>query len=111
VVAAMQSVVHSPRGTAKVINNGLRYRIAGKTGTAQIAGEYGYDPRWTIASFIGWGPLPNPRFMILVKLDKPESSPWGSVVAAPVFQELAERVVVLLNLPPDPALMPVAGAG
>jgi len=87
------------------------YRIAGKTGTAQIAGEYGYDPRWTIASFIGWGPLPNPRFMILVKLDKPESSPWGSVVAAPVFQELAERVVVLLNLPPDPALMPVAGAG
>jgi cell division protein FtsI/penicillin-binding protein 2 len=87
------------------------YRIAGKTGTAQIAGEYGYDPRWTIASFIGWGPVPNPRFMILVKLDKPESSPWGSVVAAPVFQQLAERVVVLLNIPPDPALMPVAGAG
>lgn len=87
------------------------YRIAGKTGTAQIAGEYGYDPRWTIASFIGWGPVPNPRFMILVKLDKPESSPWGSVVAAPVFQELAERVVVLLNIPPDPALMPIAGAG
>ena len=87
------------------------YRIAGKTGTAQIAGEYGYDPRWTIASFIGWGPIPNPRFMILVKLDKPESSPWGSVVAAPVFQDLAERVVVLLNIPPDPALMPIAGAG
>ncbi len=86
------------------------YRIAGKTGTAQIAGEYGYDPRWTIASFIGWGPVPNPRFMILVKLDKPESSPWGSVVAAPVFQELAERVVVLLNIPPDPAQMPIAGA-
>ena len=55
--------------------------------------------------------MPNPRFMILIKLDKPESSPWGSVVAAPVFQELAERVVVLLNIPPDPALMPVAGAG
>lgn len=87
------------------------YRIAGKTGTAQIASEYGYDPRWTIASFIGWGPVPNPRFMILIKLDKPESSPWGSVVAAPVFQQLAERVVVLLNIPPDPALMPVAGAG
>ncbi|MCJ7511836.1 MAG: penicillin-binding protein 2 [Anaerolineales bacterium] len=87
------------------------YRIAGKTGTAQIAREYGYDPRWTIASFIGWGPLPNPRFMILVRLDKPVSSPWGSVVAAPVFQELAERVVVLLNLPPDPAVMPIAGGG
>jgi cell division protein FtsI/penicillin-binding protein 2 len=85
------------------------FRIAGKTGTAQIAGEYGYDPRWTIASFIGWGPIPNPRFMILVRLDKPESSPWGSVVAAPVFQDLAERVVVLLQIPPDPALQPIAG--
>ncbi len=87
------------------------YRIAGKTGTAQIASEFGYDPRWTVASFIGWGPLPNPRFMILVRLDKPESSPWGSVVAAPVFRDLAKRVVVLLNLPPDSALMPIAGGG
>lgn len=77
------------------------YRIAGKTGTAQVPGEFGYDPRWTIASFVGWGPVADPRFLVFVRLDKPQSSPWGSVVAAPVFQEIVERLVVLLEIPPD----------
>jgi cell division protein FtsI/penicillin-binding protein 2 len=77
------------------------YRLAGKTGTAQIATEKGYDPKWTVASFIGWGPLPDPQFMVLVRIDKPATSPWGSVVAAPVFQEIAERLVVMLGIPPD----------
>jgi cell division protein FtsI/penicillin-binding protein 2 len=76
------------------------YRLAGKTGTAQIATEKGYDPRWTVASFIGWGPLPDPQFMVLVRIDKPATSPWGSVIAAPVFQEIAERLVVMLGIPP-----------
>jgi cell division protein FtsI/penicillin-binding protein 2 len=77
------------------------YRLAGKTGTAQVPTERGYDPRWTIASFVGWGPLPDVQFIVLVRLDKPESSPWGSVVAAPVFQEVVERLVVLMEIPPD----------
>jgi cell division protein FtsI/penicillin-binding protein 2 len=79
------------------------YRLAGKTGTAQIATEKGYDPKWTVASFVGWGPLPDPQFMVLVRIDKPATSPWGSVVAAPVFQEIAERLVVMLGIPPDAA--------
>ena len=86
------------------------YRLAGKTGTAQIPGERGYDSKWTIASFVGWGPLPDPSFIVLVILDKPKTSPWGSVVAAPVFQEVVERVVVLLQLPPSPAV-PMALGG
>jgi cell division protein FtsI/penicillin-binding protein 2 len=77
------------------------YRLAGKTGTAQIATEKGYDPKWTVASFIGWGPLPDPQFMVLVRIDKPATSPWGSVIAAPVFQGIAERLVVMLGIPPD----------
>ncbi|HSB90572.1 MAG TPA: penicillin-binding protein 2 [Anaerolineales bacterium] len=76
------------------------YVLAGKTGTAQIPTDKGYDPKWTIASFIGWGPVNDPRFVVLVRLDKPETSPWGSVVAAPVFQEIVERLVVLLQIPP-----------
>ncbi len=76
------------------------YPLAGKTGTAQIPGDFGYDPRWTIASFIGWGPLPDPQFLVLVRLDKPQNSPWGSVVAAPVFQAVVERLVVMLAIPP-----------
>jgi cell division protein FtsI/penicillin-binding protein 2 len=76
------------------------YVLAGKTGTAQIPTDKGYDPKWTIASFVGWGPVTDPRFVVLVRLDKPETSPWGSVVAAPVFQEIVERLVVLLQIPP-----------
>lgn len=77
------------------------YVLAGKTGTAQVPTERGYDPNVTIASFVGWGPLPDPQFLILVRLDKPESSPWGSVVAAPVFQKVVERLVVMMEIPPD----------
>jgi len=36
-----------------------------------------------------------------VRLDKPESSPWGSVVAAPVFRDVVERLVAMLEIPPD----------
>jgi cell division protein FtsI/penicillin-binding protein 2 len=77
------------------------YALAGKTGTAQIATQMGYDPRFTIASFIGWGPLPDARFVVLVRLDKPRSSPWGSIVAAPVFQSVVKRLVVMMQIPPD----------
>lgn len=77
------------------------FQLAGKTGTAQIPTDIGYDPRWTVASFIGWGPVSDPRFIVLVRLDKPETSPWGSVVAAPAFQEVVERLVVMLEIPPD----------
>jgi cell division protein FtsI/penicillin-binding protein 2 len=85
------------------------YILAGKTGTAQIPTDRGYDPKWTIASFVGWGPVPNPQFVVLVRLDKPQTSPWGSVVAAPVFQEIVERLVVLLEIPPEAPQQLAAG--
>lgn len=77
------------------------YRIAGKTGTAQIPTEFGYDPTATNASFVGWGPADDPKFLIYVWLEEPESSPWGSVVAAPLFRAVAERTVVVMKIPPD----------
>jgi cell division protein FtsI/penicillin-binding protein 2 len=85
------------------------YRLAGKTGTAEIPSEFGYDPKWTIASFVGWGPIDDPRFVVIVRLDKPESSPWGSVVAAPVFRDVVKRLVVMLGIPPDDVRNQVAG--
>jgi cell division protein FtsI/penicillin-binding protein 2 len=77
------------------------YQLAGKTGTAEIPGEFGYDPRWTVASFVGWGPVRDPEFLVFVRLDKPQTSPWGSVVAAPLFREIVERLVIMLEIPPD----------
>lgn len=78
------------------------YRLAGKTGTAQIPVEGGYDSEWTVASFVGWGPVEDPRFLVLVRVDKPRTSPWGSVVAAPIFREIVKRLVVMLHIPPEP---------
>ena len=77
------------------------YTVAGKTGTAQIPIAGILDPRWTIASFVGYLPADDPRFVILVKLDKPQSSEWGSQVASPVFASIAKQLVVQMGLPPD----------
>lgn len=77
------------------------YRVAGKTGTAEIPTPLGYTSSATNASFVGWGPVDDPQFLVYVWLEKPTSSPWGSEVAAPVFHDVVERLVVLMNIPPD----------
>ena len=77
------------------------YRIAGKTGTAQIPVDGVYDPNSTNASFIGWGPVDDPKFMIYVWLERPTTSPWSNDTAAPLFAEIAQKTVILLSIPPD----------
>jgi cell division protein FtsI/penicillin-binding protein 2 len=77
------------------------YRMAGKTGTAEIATEYGYTTYLTNASFVGWGPTDDPKFVVYIWLEEPRNSVWGSVVAAPVFSEVVKNLVVLMNIPPD----------
>jgi cell division protein FtsI/penicillin-binding protein 2 len=77
------------------------YRVAGKTGTAQIPTPYGYHPNDTIASFVGFAPADDPQFIILVKLDRPTTSPWGSQTAAPTFRAIAERLLIYMQIPPD----------
>lgn len=65
------------------------YQIAGKTGTAQIPIKGHYDPEKTIASFIGFAPADNPKFSMLVTLTEPQTSPWGSETAAPLWFDIA----------------------
>lgn len=77
------------------------YKVAGKTGTAEIPTPFGYTSNQTNASFVGWGPVDDPRFVVYVWLEKPTTSPWGSVVASPVFRQVVERLVVLMNIPND----------
>jgi cell division protein FtsI/penicillin-binding protein 2 len=77
------------------------YRVAGKTGTAEIPTEYGYSLGVTNASFVGWGPVDDPKFLVYVWLEKPSASIWGSVIAAPVFRDAVKELVVLMNIPPD----------
>lgn len=76
------------------------YRIAGKTGTAQIAISGHYDPKKTIASFIGFAPADNPKFVMLVILNRPSTSIYGSETAAPVFFNIAKKILILYNIAP-----------
>jgi cell division protein FtsI/penicillin-binding protein 2 len=84
------------------------YRVAGKTGTAEIATPTGYSTSATNASFVGWGPVRDPKFLVYVWLEKPQSSPWGSIVAAPVFADMVEQLVVLMDIPPDDVVQNMA---
>ena len=77
------------------------YTIAGKTGTAQIALEGHYDATKTIASFVGFAPVDNPKFVMLVRYVKPETSIYGSETAAPTFFEIAKELFTYYNIPPD----------
>ncbi|MBN1286858.1 MAG: penicillin-binding protein 2 [Anaerolineae bacterium] len=77
------------------------YTVAGKTGTAQIPTPGGYEDGTSIASFIGFLPADAPQVIVLVRLDRPNESIWGTQTAAPLFSEFAQRLVVLLEIPPD----------
>ncbi len=84
------------------------YEVAGKTGTASIPLETGgYHEELTIASYVGFGPVEGPRFVILVKIDQPTVEPWGSLVAAPVFRSIASELFRYYHIPrsaPQPAV-------
>ncbi len=95
-----------------VIENGFAkvarvpgYYVAGKTGTAQIPwstlgiNKKGYSGD-TWQSFIGFAPAFSPQFLILVKLDKPETR-TAEYSAAPIFGELAKYIINYYQIPPD----------
>lgn len=76
------------------------YHIAGKTGTAQIPVAGHYDKDKTIASFIGFAPAEDPKFVMLVTLKEPKTSQWGSETAAPLWFEIATELFRYLKIPP-----------
>ncbi|PIR59106.1 MAG: hypothetical protein COU69_01805 [Candidatus Pacebacteria bacterium CG10_big_fil_rev_8_21_14_0_10_56_10] len=77
------------------------YLVAGKTGTSQVAVEGGYDSDRTITSFIGFTPPQQPAFLLFVKLNEPQSSPWAAETAAPLWYRIADDLRLLLDAPPE----------
>ena len=77
------------------------YSIAGKTGTAQIPVAGHYDDEKTIASFVGFAPANDPKFVMLVTLQEPKSSPWASETAAPLWFSIALDVFPYLGIFPN----------
>lgn len=77
------------------------YRIAGKTGTAQIPIAGHYDTSKTIASFIGFAPADDPKFIMLIIFDRPQSSIYGAETAAPTFFKIASKILAYYGIPPS----------
>ena len=95
-----------------VIENGFSkrakipgYYLAGKTGTAQVAwsalgiDKSGYSDK-TVQSFMGFAPAYDPKFLILVKLNNPQTK-TAEYSAMPMFRELAKYIIDYLEIPPD----------
>jgi cell division protein FtsI (penicillin-binding protein 3) len=87
------------------------YNVAGKTGTAEIPTPVGYRSDAWIMSFIGFLPADDPQVIVLIKLDEPTTGRWASQVTAPIFRRLAERLVVLMEIPPDDIRLALAAQG
>jgi len=84
-------------GTGRNLKNS-RYKIAGKTGTAQIANaKYGYKNYESKvshqASFVGYFPADNPKYTCIVVVNAPSKNVYyGNLVAGPIFKEVADKV-------------------
>jgi len=87
------------------------YKIAGKTGTAQLYNPEiaAYDPILQENTFIGFLPADEPRVSILIKFDN--SPDYASQTAAPAFSKLVNRLVVLMNIPTDKQRAALRAAG
>ena len=110
----MEKVVSEGGGKSAGIRG---YRIAGKTGTAQKISEYGgYAPGQYMASFVGFVPADKPQYAMLVMLDNPHGAFYGSQVAAPIFRDTLQQILVAKGIQPSsseglPSFTAHAGSG
>jgi cell division protein FtsI (penicillin-binding protein 3) len=78
------------------------YRVAGKTGTAHKAEAGGYAEHKYVSSFVGFGPVTSPRFIVAVMLDEPQGAKYyGGDVGAPVFSSVMGAALRMMSVPPD----------
>ena len=78
------------------------YKIAGKTGTAEVPVKgRGYSEDVNIVSFGGFVPADDPTYVMLIKLDQPEGAPWSSDTVAPLFKEISQWLLHYLQIPPS----------
>jgi cell division protein FtsI (penicillin-binding protein 3) len=100
-VREMLRMVVLPGGTGTRADSPA-YPAAGKTGTAQKLDPEtgGYSQTAYVSSFVGFVPYDRPELVIFVAFDEPRKSTYGGVVAGPVFREIAEKSLPLLDVPP-----------
>lgn len=82
------------------------YRVGAKTGTASIPlPGGGYDPTYTIGSVLGIAPVDEPRFVVLVKIDRPKKDTLGVLTAIPVYYNIVDQLLRYAHVPPDRSLV------
>ena len=102
VLDMLETVVDSSRGGSAVEANIPFYDVAGKTGTAHVVGEYGYEDNLHNSFFVGLVPASDPEIVVVVVINEPKGEEhYGGQVAAPVFSEIATGAMRILNIPPD----------
>ena len=99
ITAMLTAVVEQGIPQAQIEN----HYVAGKSGTAQTYkwGKALKGKGTTITSFVGYGPIDDPQFAILVKFDYPKTDEWGANTAGPVFGDIADFLFSYYNIPPD----------
>jgi cell division protein FtsI/penicillin-binding protein 2 len=80
------------------------YRVAAKTGTSSIPDGAGGYEAWTIGSVVGFAPVEDARYTLLVKVDRPKDDIWGVGVAIPVYQDVMTQLLRHSRVAPDPNL-------
>ena len=99
VLTMLEAVVKDGTGKSAMVPG---YRIAGKTGTARIAGKHGYDEKRYMSSFVGIAPVSNPRLIVAVFINEPSKGGYyGAAVAAPLFAKIMGASLRTLDIPPD----------
>jgi cell division protein FtsI (penicillin-binding protein 3) len=100
-VMRMMQTVTEPGGTATRAAI-LGYHVAGKTGTSRMASGGGYSRKY-VSFFAGVVPVENPRFAMAVVMNEPDVSKGytGGLVSAPVFHNVMEGALRLMDVPPD----------
>ena len=94
----MEQVVADGGGQSAAIKG---YRIAGKTGTAEkLAEKGGYEKDKYIASFVGFVPADKPKYAMIVMIDDPQGAFYGSQVAAPIFRDTLQQILVAKGIQP-----------
>ncbi|PJD92599.1 MAG: cell division protein [Legionella sp.] len=100
-VLAMMEAVLGKDGTGKSARV-AGYRVAGKTGTARVAGKHGYKDKRYTSSFMGIAPVSNPRFSVIVVIHEPtRKGYYAAAVAAPLFSKVMSGALRLFNVPTD----------
>jgi cell division protein FtsI (penicillin-binding protein 3) len=99
-VREMLEGVLAPGGTASEVSV-PGYTLAGKTGTAEVAEDGGYSETKYVASFIGFAPAQDPKFLAAVIVDQPQGDIYGGSVAGPAFGSIASFSLPYLGVAPE----------